>query len=62
MKARRNEQVTLWTAPPIDPDHPKLAWKKRWGSHVSAFEIHPLETMQQIMLFIDRRLAQLSSQ
>lgn len=55
--AQRNAQVTLWLAPPIDPEHPNLAWKKRWGSHVSAFAFYPEETVEQIMLFIDRIIA-----
>lgn len=50
--ARRNPRVTLWQAPAIDPDHPDLAWKERWGSHVSAFEFHPSETVAAIMAFI----------
>jgi pimeloyl-ACP methyl ester carboxylesterase len=50
--ARRNPRVTLWQAPAIDPAHPDLAWKERWGSHVSAFEFHPRETMAAIMAFI----------
>ena len=55
--ARRNSQVTLWTAPPIDPAHPELAWKNRWGSHVSAFEFYPQETTQQIMAFVEPIIA-----
>jgi pimeloyl-ACP methyl ester carboxylesterase len=51
--ARRNPHVTLWQAPAIDPAHPDLAWKARWGSHVSAFEFHPRETVAQILAFID---------
>lgn len=51
--AQRNPHVTLWTAPVIDLHHPDLAWKKRWGTHVSAFLFHPRETMAQIMAFID---------
>lgn len=51
--ARRNPRVTLWEAPAIDPGHPQLAWKKRWGSHVSAFEFYPRETVARIVEFID---------
>ncbi len=51
--AQRNPRVTLWTAPAIDPQHPDLAWKERWGSHVSAFLFYPRETMAQILEFID---------
>jgi uncharacterized protein len=50
--AQRNPRVTLWTAPPIDPQHPDLAWKERWGTHVSAFLFYPQETVAQILAFI----------
>jgi hypothetical protein len=52
--ARRNAAVTLWVAPPIDSQHPDLAWKERWGSHVSAFTFYPQQTVEQIIAFIDR--------
>jgi len=51
--ARRNPRVTRWTAPLIDPQHPELAWKERWGSHVSAFIFFPKETVAQILAFIE---------
>lgn len=51
--AQRNPNVTLWIAPPIDPLHPNLAWKQRWGTHVSAFQFYPQETTAQILEFID---------
>jgi uncharacterized protein len=51
--ALRNPHVTLWTAPAIDPQHPDLAWKERWGSHVSAFLFYPHETVAQILAFIE---------
>ena len=51
--ARRNPQVTLWMAPVIENDHPDVAWKERWGSHVAAFAVYPQETVAQIMRFID---------
>jgi len=51
--ARRNARVTLWEAPAIDPAHPDLAWKARWGSHVSAFTFYPRETVARIVAFID---------
>lgn len=51
--AQRNVHVTLWNAPLIDPLHPDLAWKARWGSHVSAFQFFPRETVAQITAFID---------
>ncbi len=50
--AQRNPRVTLWLVPAIDPQHPDLAWKERWGSHVSAFIFYPRETMAQILGFI----------
>ncbi len=50
--AQQNPHVTLWSVPAIDPDHPDLAWKERWGSHVSAFLFYPQETIAQIMAFI----------
>ena len=55
--ARQNPRVTLWTAPTIDAAHPDLKWKKRWGSHVSAFQFYPRETVAQIMAFIDSIIA-----
>lgn len=50
--AQRNPRVTLWVAPAIDPQHPELAWKERWGSHVSAFLFYPQETVAQILAFM----------
>jgi pimeloyl-ACP methyl ester carboxylesterase len=50
--ARRNPNVTLWTAPTIDSEHPDLAWKGGWGSHVSAFEFYPQETVDHIIGFM----------
>jgi len=50
--AQRNPRVTLWVAPAIDQGHPDLAWKKRWGTHVSAFLFYPQETVARIMAFI----------
>ena len=51
--ARRNPRVTLWTAPPIDPEHAELAWKGGWGSHVSAFIFYPQETVDRIIGFMN---------
>jgi pimeloyl-ACP methyl ester carboxylesterase len=53
--AQRNTRVILWMAPAIDPQHPDLAWKERWGTHVSAFLFYPKETAAQILAFIDAR-------
>ncbi|MGB1142323.1 MAG: alpha/beta hydrolase [Halioglobus sp.] len=51
--ARHNPQVTLWLPPPIDPQHPDLAWKGYWGSHVSAFIFYPEQTTTQITQFME---------
>ncbi len=51
--AQRNPRVTLWLVPAIDPQHPDLAWKERWGSHVSAFIFYPQETVAEIRAFIE---------
>jgi len=51
--AERNPHVDLWVAPDIDPQHPDLAWKERWGRHVSAFLIFPRETVARIVTFIN---------
>jgi uncharacterized protein len=51
--AERNPHVTLWMAPGIDLQHPDLAWKNRWGTHVSAFLFYPEETTSQILAFIE---------
>ncbi|GAB5451594.1 MAG: hypothetical protein Hals2KO_19220 [Halioglobus sp.] len=50
--AARNPRVRLWLAPTIPGDHPDLAWKARWGSHVAAFEFFPEETTAQIRGFV----------
>jgi pimeloyl-ACP methyl ester carboxylesterase len=51
--AERNPRVRLWIAPAIDPQHPDLAWKQAWGTHVSAFLFYPKETVAQILAFMD---------
>jgi len=51
--AARNPNVTLWMAPAIDPAHPELASKGRWGTHVAAFLHYPRETVAQILAFMD---------
>lgn len=51
--AQRNPNVILWTVPPINPKHPDLAKKKRWGTHVAAFRFYPRQTVAQILTFID---------
>lgn len=50
--AQRNPRVTVWMAPAIDPQHPDLAWKERWGTHVAAFLFYPGETVAQILAFM----------
>ena len=56
--AQRNPLVSLWVTPPVDPQHSILAGKERWGgSHVSAFEFYPRETVEHIVAFIDQSIA-----
>lgn len=50
--AAQNYQVRLWLAPEVPADHPALASKGRWGSHVAAFVLHPQDTVAQIMGFV----------
>ena len=50
--AARNTNVRLWEAPTIDAHHADIAWKGRWGSHVAAFDIHPEQTIAELMSFI----------
>lgn len=52
--ADSNPAVKLWLAPPIPADHPDLAWKGRWGTHVAAFEFFPAQTTRQVTDFIAR--------
>ena len=57
--AQHNRNVTLWMAPAIDPQHADLAWKQRWGTHVSAFLFYPEQTVSRILGFIDTLSPQL---
>ena len=57
--AQYNPNVTLWMAPAIDPQHADLAWKQRWGTHVSAFLFYPEQTLTRILAFIDTLTPQL---
>jgi pimeloyl-ACP methyl ester carboxylesterase len=57
--AQRNPRVSLWIAPAIDPQHPDLAWKQRWSSHVSAFVFYPRETVGHIMAFINSTIVEM---
>lgn len=50
--AEQNPQVTLWLAPAANVDDPRLAWKKRWSSHVAAFSLYPEQTLDQITRFM----------
>jgi hypothetical protein len=43
----------------IPQDHPDIAFKGRWGTHISAFAIYPQETSEQIMPFIDSTIRSL---
>ena len=50
--AAHNPAVQLWIAPPVDPAHPELPWRQRWGTHVIAFALFPDQTLAKIMDFI----------
>ena len=50
--AAANPNVTLWVAPTVASNEPRLAWKGRWGSHVAAFQIFPEPMLAQITRFI----------
>jgi len=50
--AQENANVTFWMAPETPADHPDIAWRERWGSHVAAYALYPGETLAQIMGFI----------
>jgi hypothetical protein len=52
--AAANPAVRLWMAPPVEPDHPELPWRERWGTHVIAYTLFPEQTLKQIMAFIER--------
>jgi uncharacterized protein len=50
--AAANPGVTLWVAPAAAAGDERLEWKGRWGSHVSAFQLYPAETLAQLIQFI----------
>ncbi len=52
--AAGNSAVELWEAPPVDPAHPELPWRGRWGTHVIAFTLFPEQTLDRIIGFIKR--------
>ncbi len=52
--AASNPVITLWEAPSVTPDHPELASKGGWGSHVAAFHLYPQETLAEIQDFVER--------
>ena len=52
--ATSNPRVTLWMAPDIASDHPKIVWRGRWGSHVAAFAVYPEQVLAQIDAFMQR--------
>jgi pimeloyl-ACP methyl ester carboxylesterase len=52
--AGSNSRVQLWLSPEVAPEHPKLAWRKRWGSHVVAFTLYPEQTLDRIEDFIQQ--------
>lgn len=51
--ASHSTGVTLWEAPATQPDHPAIAWKGRWGTHVAAFALYPEAVLEVIEGFID---------
>jgi len=59
--AATNPNVRLWLAPAVANDHPELAWKKRWGSHVAAFAMFPDEVLAQLLDFIQPAVSEPSS-
>ena len=50
--AQANPQAQLWLAPAVAPDDPRLASRKRWGSHVAAFALFPEATVERIIAFM----------
>ncbi len=52
--AARNPNISLWLAPEVSNDDPRLAEKGRWGSHVAAFALFPEQTLGRITDFIAR--------
>lgn len=52
--AARNANISLWLAPEVAPDDPRLADKGRWGSHVAAFHLFPEQTIGRITDFMAR--------
>ncbi|MEM1112474.1 MAG: alpha/beta fold hydrolase [Pseudomonadota bacterium] len=50
--AQMNPNVRLWAAPTVPPDHPDIAWRGRWGTHVAAFVLFPEQFLAQIDRFI----------
>jgi pimeloyl-ACP methyl ester carboxylesterase len=52
--AAQNSRAELWMAPAAQSNDARLAWKKRWGSHVAAFALYPTETIEQIINFMQR--------
>ena len=52
--AEGHPDIELWLTPEVAADHPKLAWKAGWGSHVGAFELFPEATLARIQAFVER--------
>ena len=50
--ARANAHVTYHLLPAVSPDDPGIADSGGWGSHASAFRLHPEETLTQITRFL----------
>jgi pimeloyl-ACP methyl ester carboxylesterase len=50
--AAANPTIEFWEAPAVEPDHPELPWRGRWGTHVIAFTLFPERTMEVINRFM----------
>ena len=52
--AKNNSSATLTYVPRIEPDHPCLADKGRWGTHASSYHCHPEWTMAEVERLLSR--------
>jgi pimeloyl-ACP methyl ester carboxylesterase len=51
--ASSNPHIDLWEAPAIAPDHPEVAWRNNWGSHVAGFLVHREALLERLLSFIE---------
>ena len=51
--AAANDSIALWMAPPIDSNHPDLARREGWYTHVMAYAAFPDQFLERVLLFID---------